>query len=61
MRLQRAKELDCEGAFYPIATIDGTESCDLWQHSNLQLHVGTAVAYGIRHYVNITGGHVLLV
>ncbi|MEF2966117.1 glycosyl hydrolase family 65 protein [Paenibacillus sp. M1] len=53
--LRRAKELDCEGAFYPIATIDGTESCDLWQHSNLQLHVGTAVAYGIRHYVNITG------
>ncbi|MDQ0089184.1 maltose phosphorylase [Paenibacillus anaericanus] len=53
--LQRARELDCEGAFYPIATIDGTESCDLWQHSNLQLHVGTAVAYGIRHYVNITG------
>lgn len=53
--LERAKELDCEGAFYPIATIDGTESCDLWQHSNLQLHVGTAVAYGIRHYVSITG------
>lgn len=53
--LKRAKELDCEGAFYPIATIDGTESCDLWQHSNLQLHVGTAVAYGLRHYVNITG------
>ncbi|MFF2481389.1 glycoside hydrolase family 65 protein [Paenibacillus sp. NPDC058071] len=52
--LERAKELDCKGAFYPIATIDGTESCDLWQHSNLQLHVGTAVAYGIRHYVNIT-------
>jgi len=52
--LARAKELDCEGAFYPIATIDGTESCDLWQHSNLQLHVGTAVAYGIRHYANIT-------
>lgn len=53
--LQRAKELDCEGAFYPIATIDGTESCDLWQHSNLQLHVGTAVAYGLRHYVTISG------
>ncbi|MHA6528820.1 glycoside hydrolase family 65 protein [Paenibacillus sp. BAC0078] len=58
--LQRAKELDCEGAFYPIATIDGTESCDLWQHSNLQLHVGTAVAYGIRHYVNITGDRAFL-
>lgn len=58
--LERAKELDCEGAFYPIATIDGTESCDLWQHSNLQLHVGTAVAYGLRHYVNITGDKAFL-
>ncbi|MGG3455865.1 glycoside hydrolase family 65 protein [Paenibacillus rhizolycopersici] len=58
--LKRAKELDCEGAFYPIATIDGTESCDLWQHSNLQLHVGTAVAYGLRHYVNITGDRAFL-
>lgn len=51
----RAEEVDCKGACYPIATIDGTESCDLWQHSNLQLHVGTAVSYGIWHYVNITG------
>lgn len=53
--MQRAKDVDCEGACYPIATIDGTESCDLWQHSNLQLHVGTAVSYGIWHYVKITG------
>jgi maltose phosphorylase len=53
--IQRAKEVDCQGACYPIATIDGTESCDLWQHSNLQLHVGTAISYGIWHYVNITG------
>ncbi|QUL53074.1 family 65 glycosyl hydrolase [Paenibacillus tritici] len=53
--VQRGKEVDCEGAFYPIATIDGTESCDLWQHSNLQLHVGTAVSYGIWHYVKNTG------
>lgn len=58
--LKRAKELDCEGAFYPIATIDGTESCDLWQHSNLQLHVGTAVAYGLRHYVSMTGDKAFL-
>lgn len=58
--LRRAKELDCEGAFYPIATIDGTESCDLWQHSNLQLHVGTAIAYGLRHYVNTTGDKAFL-
>ncbi|WP_339319663.1 glycosyl hydrolase family 65 protein [Paenibacillus sp. FSL R10-2734] len=53
--MQRAKDVDCEGACYPIATIDGTESCDLWQHSNLQLHVGTAISYGIWHYVKNTG------
>jgi maltose phosphorylase len=53
--IQRAKDVDCEGACYPIATIDGSESCDLWQHSNLQLHVGTAISYGIWHYVKNTG------
>jgi maltose phosphorylase len=53
--IERAKEMDCEGASYPIATIDGTESCDLWQHSNLQLHVGSAIAYGIWHYNRIVG------
>jgi maltose phosphorylase len=53
--IKRAKEMDCEGASYPIATIDGTESCDLWQHSNLQLHVGSAIAYGIWHYTRIVG------
>lgn len=52
---ERARDVDCKGACYPIATIDGTESCDLWQHSNTQLHVGTAVAYGLWHYVKITG------
>jgi maltose phosphorylase len=52
--MERAHDVDCTGACYPIATIDGTESCDLWQHSNTQLHVGTAVAYGIWHYVKIS-------
>ncbi|WP_042197371.1 glycoside hydrolase family 65 protein [Paenibacillus camerounensis] len=56
----RAGDVDCEGACYPIATIDGTESCDLWQHSNLQLHVGTAVSYGIWHYVKNTGDKAFL-
>jgi len=51
----RAKELDCDGAFYPIATIDGTECCGLWQHANLQLQASTGVAYGIWHYVQVTG------
>lgn len=53
--IARAKELDCVGAYYPIATIDGTESCGLWQHASLQLQVGSAVAYGIRHYARICG------
>ncbi|GGF99698.1 maltose phosphorylase [Paenibacillus albidus] len=53
--LERAREVDCQGAFYPIATIDGTESCDLWQHANLQLQVGTAVGYAIWHYDKLVG------
>jgi maltose phosphorylase len=51
---ERAKALDCEGAFYPIATISGRECCSLWQHASLQLQASTAVAYGIRHYETVT-------
>jgi maltose phosphorylase len=47
---KRAKALDCEGAFYPIATISGKECCDLWQHASLQLQASTAVAYGLWFY-----------
>lgn len=50
----RAKELDCKGAFYPIATISGRECCSLWQHASLQLQASTAVAYGIWIYVKLT-------
>jgi maltose phosphorylase len=53
--LERAKDLDCGGACYPIATIDGTESCTLWQHASLQFQPTTAVAYAIAHYMNVTG------
>jgi maltose phosphorylase len=53
--LQRAKELDCSGACYPVATSDGTESCTLWQHASLQFQPTTAVAYAIQHYVKIAG------
>ncbi|MBC7960800.1 MAG: glycoside hydrolase family 65 protein, partial [Vallitaleaceae bacterium] len=52
---ERAKSLDCEGAFYPIATITGTECCDLWQHASLQLQASTAVSYGIWFYEKLTG------
>lgn len=47
---KRARELDCKGAFYPIATISGKECCNLWQHASLQLQASTAVAYGIWIY-----------
>ncbi len=52
---ERAKMLDCKGACYPIATLNGHEACDLWQHASLQFQPSTGVAYGIAHYVNVTG------
>lgn len=51
----RANDLDCKGAFYPIATISGKECCSFWQHASLQLQASTAVAYGIWFYVKQTG------
>ena len=54
MARERAKMLDCRGACYPIATLNGDEACPLWQHASLQLQPSTAVAYGIWHYVHLT-------
>lgn len=51
---KRAQELDCKGAFYPVATISGKECCNLWQHASLQLQTSTAVAYGIWFYEKMT-------
>jgi maltose phosphorylase len=50
----RAQELDCKGACYPIATLSGEESCDLWQHASLQPQPSTAVVYAIRHYLTLS-------
>jgi maltose phosphorylase len=55
--LERARQLDCAGACFPVATSDGTESCTLWQHASLQYQSSTGIAYAIRHYVNITGDY----
>lgn len=52
--MERARALDCAGAFYPIATISGRECCDLWQHASLQLQASTGVAYGLWNYFNQT-------
>lgn len=51
---ERAKTLDCKGACYPIATLNGEEGCNLWQHASLQFQPSTAVAYGIYHYMRLT-------
>lgn len=58
--MERAAALDCEGAFYPIATISGRECCDLWQHASLQLQASTGVAYGLWNYVHQTGDKAFL-
>lgn len=50
---QRAKELDCEGACFPIATRNGEEACNLWQHASLQFQPSTGVFYAIFHYMNL--------
>ncbi|HWR24544.1 MAG TPA: family 65 glycosyl hydrolase, partial [Feifaniaceae bacterium] len=57
---ERAKALDCKGAFYPVATISGTECCDLWQHASLQLQASTGVMYGLWCYVSLTGDKAFL-
>lgn len=51
----RAKQLDCRGACYPVATLNGEEACNLWQHASLQFQPSTAVAYGIAHYARLSG------
>ncbi|NLU52359.1 MAG: family 65 glycosyl hydrolase [Clostridiaceae bacterium] len=53
--IERARELDCEGACYPISSIDGEEGCGAWQHASLQIHVSGSIAYGIWHYDKICG------
>lgn len=54
---KRARMIDCKGASYPLATLNGEEGNDYWQHANTQLQPSTAVAYAIWHYTNVTGDH----
>jgi maltose phosphorylase len=53
--LEWGKLQDSRGAHYPFGTIDGTESCGVWWHGNLEIHTSVAVAYGIWHYIKLTG------
>ena len=50
---KRAKDLDCDGACFPIATRTGEEACTLWQHASCQFQPTTAVSYAIEHYMNV--------
>jgi maltose phosphorylase len=54
---ERAKALDCSGACYPVATLNGEEGCALWQHASLQPQATTAVAYALRQYVMVTSDY----
>lgn len=53
--LEWAKEQDCKGSCFPMSTIDGTESCPVWWHGNLEIHINAAIAYAIWHYQKICG------
>ena len=50
---KRAEDLDCVGACFPIATRNGKEGCNLWQHASLQFQPSTGVVYAIMHYMNL--------
>jgi maltose phosphorylase len=51
--LERAQQLDCEGARFPFASITGTEDSGTWQHVDLEIHADMAVAYAIWHHDKI--------
>ncbi len=53
--MERARQLDCEGARFPFATITGTEDSGTWQHVDLEIHADMAVAYAIWHHNRICG------
>ncbi|MDR1697507.1 MAG: hypothetical protein LBR37_01125 [Erysipelotrichaceae bacterium] len=57
---KRARDLDCDGACFPIATLNGEEACDLWQHASCQFQPTTAVVYALWHYYMVTGDQELL-
>jgi maltose phosphorylase len=51
--MRRARELDCEGARFPFATITGTEDSGTWQHCDIEIHSDLGIAYAIMHHDKI--------
>jgi maltose phosphorylase len=58
--MERAKELGCEGARYPFASITGKEDCGTWQHVDLEIHINGAVFYAIWQYLKTTRDYAFL-
>jgi kojibiose phosphorylase len=51
-----AREYGCRGAKYAWQSgVDGTEQCSLWEYADNELHVTADVAFGIVHYLRVTG------
>ena len=51
--LERARQLDCEGARFPFATITGMEDSGTWQHVDLEIHADLGISYAIWHHDRI--------
>ena len=52
---QRAREVGHGGALYPWRTIDGQEASAWYASGTAQYHINADVAYGMRHYLWVTG------
>ena len=52
---EKALHYRYRGAMYPWVTIDGRERSGDWQYGMLEQHVSSAVAYAIKHYLQVTG------
>ncbi len=48
--LRIAESRDCKGATYPMESLNGDDSCVVWWHGNLEIHINAAVIYGIEQY-----------
>ena len=48
--LRIAESRDCKGAAYPMESLNGDDSCVVWWHGNLEIHINGAIVYGIEQY-----------
>ncbi|GIW80841.1 MAG: hypothetical protein KatS3mg105_2648 [Gemmatales bacterium] len=53
---QRARTVSQKGALFPWRTINGEEASAYYAASTAQYHINAAIAFGLRRYVQVTGG-----